>query len=176
MQIRKTIFKDLYILAKDPFKDNRGFFYRDFCKKELLKIYFEIKQTNIAFNKKKFTLRGFHKQCYPFEEKKIITCLSGEFLNVAIDLRKKSKTYLKVFKIKLSEKNNLSIYIPKGFANAYMTLKNNTKILYYMSDFYKPSKEQQIRFNDKFFSIKWPQKPSVISKKDLNISNFKLNK
>ena len=176
MQIRKTIFKDLYILAKDSFKDNRGFFYRDFCKKELSKIYFEIKQTNISFNKKKFTLRGFHKQSYPFEEKKIITCLSGEFLNVAIDLRKKSKTYLKVFKIKLSEKNNLSIHLPKGFANAYMTLKNNTKILYYMSDFYKPSKEQHIRFNDKFFSIKWPQKPSVISKKDLNIVNFRLNK
>ena len=61
-------------------------------------------------------------------------------------------------------------------ADAYMTLKNNTKIHYYMSDFYKPSKEQHIRFNDKFFSIKWPQKPSVISKKDLNISNFRLNK
>jgi dTDP-4-dehydrorhamnose 3,5-epimerase len=176
MQIKKTNFENLFVISKKPFKDNRGFFYRDFCKNELSKIYFEIKQTNISFNKKKYTLRGFHKQSFPYEEKKILTCLSGEFLNVSIDLRKKSKTYLKVYKIKLSEKNNLSIHVPKGFANAYMTLKNNTKILYYMSEFYKPKKEQHIRFNDNFFSIKWPKKPSIISKKDLNILNFKPDK
>ena len=135
MLIKKTNFKDLLILNKNLFNDRRGYFYRDFCAKELKNINFKIKQTNISFNKKKFTLRGFHRQLPPFEEHKIITCMSGEILNVSIDMRKKSKTYLKVFKKKLSEKNNLSILLPKGFANAYMTLKNNTKILYYMSKF-----------------------------------------
>ena len=75
----------------------------------------------------------------------------------------------------VSEKNNLSILLPKGFANAYMTLKNNTKILYYMSAYYKPSKEKSIRYNDKFFSIKWPSKPKCISTKDSSIPDFNLN-
>ncbi len=175
MLIKKTKFEDLYLVKKNKFKDNRGFFYRDFCKKELKNLNFEIKQTNISFNHKKFTLRGFHYQTKPNQEKKIITCLSGEIYNVSIDLRKKSKTYLKIFKIKLSEKNFQSILVPKGFANAYLTLKDNTKILYYMSEFYKPSKAKGIRYNDKFFSIKWPHKPKIISKKDLNIRDFVLD-
>jgi len=175
MLIKKTKFKELLILNKNLFNDNRGHFYRDFCVKELKNINFKIKQINISFNKKKFTLRGFHRQLPPFEEKKIITCISGEILNVSIDMRKKSKTYLKVFKKKLSEKNNVSILLPKGFANAYMTLKSNTKILYYMSAFYQPSKEKTIRYDDKFFSIKWPNKPKCISIKDSSIPDFNLD-
>ena len=77
MLIKKTKFKHLYILSKNLFKDNRGYFYRDFCQKKLSKINFSIKQTNISFNKKKYTLRGFHRQLFPNAEKKIITC----FLN-----------------------------------------------------------------------------------------------
>ena len=175
MLIKKTDFKDLLIIEKNLFKDLRGHFHRDYCDKELSKINFKVKQTNISFNKKKFTLRGFHRQLPPFEERKIITCISGEILNISIDLRRKSKTYLKVFKKKLSEKNNLSICLPKGFANAYMTLKNNTKIFYYMSSYYKPAKEKHIRYNDKFFSIKWPNKPRSISIKDLSIPDFNPN-
>ena len=175
MLIKKTNFRDLLIIHKNFFNDSRGYFYRDYCTKELRSINFKVKQTNISFNKKKFTLRGFHRQLPPFEEEKIITCISGEILNVSIDMRKKSKTFLKVFKKKLSEKNNLSVFLPKGFANAYMTLKNNTKILYYMSAYYKPSKEKSIRYNDKFFSIKWPNKPKCISKKDLSIPDFNID-
>ena len=175
MLIKKTKFKDLYVIKKNKFKDNRGYFYRDFCEEELRLLNFKIKQTNISFNNKKLTLRGFHYQIKPNEEKKIITCMQGSILNISIDLRKKSKTYLKLIKIILSEKNGKSIYVPEGFANAYLTLKKKTKILYYMSEFYKPSQARSIRYNDKFFSIKWPYKTKVISKKDLNIKDFKLN-
>ena len=172
MLIKKTKFKEVYIIEKSLFKDNRGFFYRDFCNKFLKKIKFQIKQVNFSFNKKKFTLRGFHYQIKPFEEDKIITCVSGEIINVSIDLRKKSKTYQKVLRIKLSEKNHRSIIIPKGFANAYLTLKNNTKIIYYMSQFYKPSSDNGIRYNDNFFKVKWPHKPKVISSKDKNLKDY----
>jgi dTDP-4-dehydrorhamnose 3,5-epimerase len=175
MLIKKTKFNNFCIIEKSLFKDNRGHFYRDFCKKELKILNFNIKQTNISFNNKKHTLRGFHYQIKPNQEKKIITCVQGSILNISIDLRKKSKTYLKLYKIILSEKNGKSIHVPKGFANAYLTLKDKTKILYYMSEFYKPSKARSIRYNDKFFAIKWPYKPKVISKKDLNIKDFKLN-
>ena len=175
MLVKKTKFKDLYLIKKNKFKDKRGYFYRDFCNKELKSLNFDIKQTNISFNNKKLTLRGFHYQIKPNQEKKIITCIQGSILNISIDLRKKSKTYLKFFKKILSENNGESIYVPEGFANAYLTLKEKTKILYYMSEFYKPSQARSIRYDDKFFAIKWPYKPKVISKKDLNIKDFKLN-
>ncbi len=173
MKLIRTNFKNLYLIKKDPYKDKRGYFSRDFCKKVLKKVNFEIKQTNISFNKEKYTLRGFHYNKKPYEEGKIISCVSGKMLNVCIDLRKKSKTYLKVFSKILSEKNMLSINVPKGFANAYFTLENNTKVLYYMDSFYKKNKGFGIRYNDNFFSIKWPYKPKIISGKDLRYKNFK---
>jgi dTDP-4-dehydrorhamnose 3,5-epimerase len=173
MLIQKTKFKKLFIIKKKPFADKRGNFIRDFCSKELKKIRFSIKQINISFNKKNFTLRGFHYQQKPYEEDKIITCISGKILNVCIDLRKQSKTYLKIFKKYLSDNNYQSLHIPAGFANAYLTLKPNTKILYYMSKYYKPKFGKGFRFDDPFFKISWPKKPNLISKKDLNYSDYK---
>lgn len=173
MLIQKTKFKKLFIITKKPFVDKRGYFVRDFCNKELKRIKFYIKQINISFNKKNHTLRGFHYQQKPYGEDKIITCISGEIFNVCIDLRKKSKTYLKIFKKRLSDNNYQSLHVPAGFANAYLTLKPNTKILYYMSKYYKPKFGKGIRFDDPFFKILWPKKPKVISKKDLNYTNYK---
>lgn len=173
MLIKSTKYKKLFIIIKKPFKDQRGHFVRDFCTKELKKLKFRIKQINISFNKKKYTLRGFHYQKKPFEEDKIISCISGEILNICIDLRKNSRTYLKSFKKILSEDNYQSLHIPAGFANAYLTLKANTKILYYMSKYYKPEYGKGIRFNDPFFKIPWPKIPKVISKNDLNYINYK---
>ena len=74
----------------------------------------------------------------------------------------------------LSEKNNLSLHVPKGFANAYLTLQNKTKVLYYMSEFYNPNKGRGIRYNDSFFSVKWPHIPRVISTKDQNLPDFEV--
>jgi dTDP-4-dehydrorhamnose 3,5-epimerase len=172
MLIKSTKFKNLFLINKNLFVDKRGYFLRDFCKKELNKIKFNIKQSNISNNVKKYTLRGFHYQRRPFEENKIITCISGEFLNICIDLRKKSKTYLQFFKKKLNERSHQSLYVPRGFANAYLTLKPNTKILYYMSQYYNPKYASGIKYDDPYFSINWPFKPNVISKKDLNYKNF----
>ena len=172
MLIKSTQFKNLFIIKKKIFNDKRGHFIRDFCKKDLKKIKFSIRQINISYNKAKYTLRGFHYQKKPFEEDKVITCLFGEILNVSIDLRPRSKTYLKIFKKKLSEKNCISLHIPKGFANAYLTLEPQTKILYYMSQYYKPNKGDGIRYDDEFFSVQWPKLPKNISQKDLNFKNF----
>lgn len=174
MRLVKTNFKDLYIIKKKILRDKRGFFFRDFCEKELKKIKFKIKQINFSYNLKKFTLRGFHYQKSPYSENKIITCLNGEIFNVCIDLRKKSKTYLKYFKFKLKAGSNVSLLVPKGFANAYLSLKDNTKILYYMSEFYNPKHSLGFRFNDPYFNVKWPRIPKIIIKKDLKYTNFKL--
>lgn len=174
MLIKSTKFKKLLVLNKSPLTDKRGYFIRDFCKKELKKIKFDIKQVNISYNRKKYTLRGFHYQKKPYEEDKIITCLSGKILNVSIDIRKKSKTYLGVFKKILSDKNHQSLYIPIGFANAYLTLKPKTKILYYMSQYYKQKNAHGIRYNDPAFNIRWPFKSKVISNRDKSFRDYKI--
>jgi len=174
MLIKSIKFKKLLLLNKSPVNDKRGYFIRDFCKKELKKLKFNIKQINISYNRKKYTLRGFHYQKKPYGEDKIITCLSGKILNVSIDIRKKSKTYLQVFKKILSDKNHQSLYIPIGFANAYLTLKPKTKILYYMSQYYKNKNALDIRYNDHAFNIMWPFKIKTISDIDISFRDFKI--
>lgn len=174
MKITKTKINDLYIIKVKKFIDNRGQFFRNYCEKELLKICKKkIVQSNISINKKRFTLRGFHYQKNPSKEGKFITCITGKLFNVTIDLRKKSKTFLKTVVLEIdSEKNDL-IFVPSGCANAFLTLKNNTIISYLMTDFFKP--KTYIRFNyksDIIKSIKWPNKPLVISNEDKNAKNL----
>ena len=174
MKFLKTKIQGVYIIKPTPFKDKRGEFRRHFCKIEFLQngINGKVMQCNISENKHKGTLRGFHYQKYPYSEAKTISCLKGEIYDVVIDLRKKSKTYKKWISIRLTEKNNFSLHVPKGCANAFLTLKKNSIIHYYISKRYFPKKERGIKFNDSSFNVKWPFKPIFISKKDNNFPNF----
>ena len=171
--IKKNI-KGLFLLKFEKHKDNRGIFFRNYCLNEFKKqkINFLIKQTNISINPKKNTLRGFHYQKSPSKESKVINCLSGSILNITIDIRKKSSTYLLHDKITVNSKDQSAIYIPAGCANAFLTLEKNTVIQYFMGDFYKPKLYRGFRYDDPYFSIKWP-KPKVISRKDLSFKKFK---
>ena len=174
MKFLKSKIKNLYIIKPEPFMDERGMFRRSFCKKELLKnkIKFNIKQTNISQNKFKYTLRGFHYQKGKDAEDKIITCIKGEIYNIVLDMRKNSLTYLKWQHFILNDRNKYSIIVPKGCANAYLTLKDDTQIFYYHSQYYSKGSEAKIRFNDPFFKFKWPKNPVVISKIDRNIKDY----
>ena len=174
MKIIKNNFKYLYLLKKNLFKDRRGFFYRDFCQKVLRrkKINFNIKQTNISYNKDKFTLRGFHYQSGKSKEKKIMTCIKGRAVIYILNIDKKSDNYLKPLKFILSEKNKHSLLIPDTYANAYMTLEKDTMFLYYMSNYYKKSQNFGIKYNDPILKIKWPSHPRKISKKDMSFKNL----
>lgn len=170
MKFISTKIKDLKIIQSDPFADNRGYLQRSFCKNEMTnsQISFEIKQSNISFNKKARTLRGFHYQVEPFAEKKIITCLTGSIHNIVIDLRKKSKTYLKWQSFKMSSTNKVSILVPEMCANAYLSLEDNTTILYFHSQFYNPKCSKTFHYNSKTLNLDWPLLPEVISHKDNN--------
>ncbi len=175
MKIIKTKIKDVYIVIPSPFKDARGIFRRNFCEDEM-KIFMKnsrIMQANLSFNYKKFTLRGFHYQKGPKAEGKLLTCLAGEIHDVLIDLRKRSTTYLKTLEVNLSEKNMKSIFIPKGCANAFLTLKSKTLIHYYCTNKYNPQYENGIRFNDPILKVKWPSRPKIISNKDNSWKNFR---
>ena len=170
----KKKIKGVYLIKPEPYKDKRGIFRRIFCQKEFKKNYLEslIKQANISENKFKYTLRGFHYQINPYEEDKTLTCVKGSIYDIVVDLRPRSETYLKWCSFQIDEKNKHLIHVPKGCANAFLTLKNNTLVQYNSSEFYKPEYEKGIRYNDPLFKFKWPKKPKIISDKDLSHPNY----
>jgi len=165
---RKTFIDGLLLIEPTVSNDERGSFYRAFCKKEFQNfgINIDIKQINLSFNKSVGTLRGLHYQLPPSNEAKIIRCAVGEMFDVAVDIRKKSKTYLSVFNINLSSENNLMLFIPFGFAHGFQTLTNNVYVEYYHSDFFVEKLDKGISYQDKILNIKWPLKVTNISEKD----------
>lgn len=161
----------------ESFFDERGFFSRVFCINEMKKnnIDNNIKHINNSYNKFKGTIRGFHYQINGFEESKILRSISGKFYNVSIDLRKNSPTYLQSQTLTISSQKRNMVYVPKGCANAIQILEDNTELIYFSSEVYSPENERGIRYNDNFFSIKWPIECKEISNKDLSWPDFNDN-
>ena len=179
MKFTEQEIKDLYYIELSSYKDQRGYLKRNICLKELEqnKIFFgEIKQSNLSYNAKAKTLRGFHYQCKPYREKKIISCLNGSIHNIVIDLRKKSESFLKWKSFLISEKKENAILVPEGCANAFLTLEDNTSVLYFHSEYYNPSSSKSLNYNDKQFNFDWPYSPMVISDKDKFAPFYKTNK
>ena len=167
MKIVKTKFKDLFLYKKDTYKDNRGYFRELFIEKNFKnKFPFDIMSLS-----KKNVLRGLHLQMTN-PQGKLLTVIKGKILDIAVDCRKKSKTYGKHFSIMLSDKDNTSLFIPKGFAHGFCSLENNT-ILHYKCTKYRSAKsEVGILWNDPELKIKWPIKKVIISKKDKHNLSF----
>ncbi|MFS0821628.1 dTDP-4-dehydrorhamnose 3,5-epimerase [Bacillus sp. 1P02SD] len=166
------------LIEMEPIKDSRGYFARSFCKETLANhgISFDMVQSNIAFNHIHGTLRGMHFQLPPYCEDKIVSCIQGAIYDVIIDINRESPTFGKWFGVTLSEENHLSLYVPKGFAHGYQTLTNNTSIYYMVSEYYTPSSEYGIRWDDKAFGIEWPILDDlIISEKDKKWRNFNIN-
>ena len=164
MKIVKTKFKDLLIIKQKNNFDNRGNLRETFNKKVLKKEFiFEYCTTS-----KKNVLRGFHFQT-KFKQSKYVNVVKGKILDVVVDLRKNSKTFGKSFKIVLSKKNALGLYIPSGFAHAYYSYEKENIIYYKLDNYYAPKFESGILFNDNDLKIKWPRKKMIVSKKDKNL-------
>jgi dTDP-4-dehydrorhamnose 3,5-epimerase len=154
--------------------DERGFFARLFCEKELLNIglNFNLSQANDSFSADKGTLRGMHYQKGNFSETKIIRCLKGSIYDVVIDLRPSSGSYLSWEGFHLDERNRSMVVVPKGCAHGFITLEENTEVFYLVDAMYAPQYEAGVRWNDPLFNIKWPIAPMVISEKDQNWEEF----
>jgi len=176
MKFHKQEIEDVFLITPEIFEDDRGFFNRSFCEKELKKygIEFSVKQGNISENLKRGTLRGFHYQSSPSNENKILSCICGAIFNVIIDLRENSTTYLTSTCIEVDSRNKESILVPAGCANAFLTKYDNTIVHYYMGDFFQKDTYCGIRYNDPFFNIHWPFEPSIISQRDLSFEDFKI--
>ena len=168
MKKNKTNFKGLFVVNNKVFKDNRGWlkeeFKKNFIKKNLV--------FTLVSSSKKNVLRGLHMQTKKPQDK-FLSVLKGRILDVAVDLRKNSKTYGKHFKIILSEKNGKHLFVPKGFAHGILGL-DKENILHYACSNYRDSKsEVSIKWNDNDLKINWGVKKPIISKKDKLALSFK---
>ena len=168
MKVIKTKFSGLKIIQQKKFFDFRGNL-RETCRKKIIK--WDDLIFDYATVSKKNILRGFHFQ-YKCQQAKFVSVLKGKILDCVIDLRTKSETFGKIYKIELSEKNCKSLYIPEGFAHAYYSYSSLNIIYYKLSNYYSPKFESGILWNDDFFKIKWPRKKPIVSKKDKNLLTF----
>jgi dTDP-4-dehydrorhamnose 3,5-epimerase len=174
MKFYPTPLKGSFMIEAEPRCDTRGFFARTFCKKEFLDqgIDFSIVQCNSSYNLAKRTLRGLHYQCPPHEEAKLVVCLQGSIYDVMVDLRPESSTYCQNFCVELTPDNHKMLYVPQGFAHGYLTLKDDSVVLYFVSEYYSPEFERRARWNDPAFAIPWPLEPEIISERDALCPDF----
>jgi dTDP-4-dehydrorhamnose 3,5-epimerase len=172
MKFAPTHLKGVYTIDVQPVSDSRGWFARTFCKEEFAEIGHtkEWVQLNHSFTNKKGTIRGMHYQLPPHSEIKLVRCIAGAVLDIVIDLRKDSETFLKWTSAELSSANMKMIYIPQGFAHGFQTLSDNCELIYHHSAFYTPQAEGGIRYDDPLINIKWPLALTDISERDLSHS------
>ncbi|HAX5283934.1 TPA: dTDP-4-dehydrorhamnose 3,5-epimerase [Escherichia coli] len=174
MNVIKTEIPDVLIFEPKVFDDERGFFFESFNQKvfeEAVGRKVEFVQDNHS-KSCKGVLRGLHYQLEPYAQGKLVRCVVGEVFDVAVDIRKSSSTFGKWVGVSLSAENKRQLWIPEGFAHGFLTLKDNTEILYKTTSYYSPEYERSIIWNDEDLVIKWPNYPCVISHKDSVAQSF----
>ena len=168
MIFTETQLKGAFIIDIEPREDSRGFFARAFCQHEFeahgLKPV--IAQANIAYNHHKGTLRGMHFQIPPAAETKLVRCTRGAILDIIVDLRPESPTYMQHISVELSAENHRALYVPERFAHGYQVLAPETETSYQVGEFYSPPNERALRYDDPRLGLSWPLPISVISDKD----------
>ena len=194
MRFRETAFDGVYLVELEERKDERGFFARLHCEKEFeekVRVKFKPVQCSLSYNRKKGTLRGLHFQIKPFEERKLVVCVSGAIFDVVVDIRKGSPNFGKwqafllsphenerrkwceILQRKYEKVNNVffppsrtELFIPRGFAHGFITLEDNTEILYMIDEFFSPQHSAGIRWDSPEIGIIWPLEPKIISERD----------
>lgn len=176
MKITSTDFESLFIIEPRVFPDARGYFFESYSQRALTECGFnnsfvQDNESSSCYG----TIRGLHFQKTPHAQTKLIRVLQGIILDVVVDLRVNSKTYGKVFTIELSEENKKQLLIPRGFAHGFSVLSEKARILYKCDNFYAPTFEGGILYNDPELAIDWkiPPDSQIISSKDVMHPNFK---
>lgn len=175
MRFEATPLAGAVVIEIEPAIDERGFFARTWCARELAAhgIDMQIRQCNVSVNRARHTLRGMHYQADEHAEAKIVSCVRGSLYDVIIDLRPASPTYTRHFGLELNDDNRRMLYIPPGFAHGFETLADHTEVYYQMSAFYEPSAARGVRWDDPAFGIRWPAPPQVISSRDRGYPDFR---
>ncbi|NNF16057.1 MAG: dTDP-4-dehydrorhamnose 3,5-epimerase [Gammaproteobacteria bacterium] len=174
MKFTETTVSGAYLIEVNRIGDERGFFGRLWCEKEMqeMGLIADIKQINVGFSPQQGTLRGLHYQQHPHREVKIVRCTRGAVYDVVLDLRPDSTTYKQWHGVELNADNGAMLYVPEGCATGYLTLCDNAEIYYLTSEFYSPDAATGVRYDDPAFGIAWPAAASVVSENDQTWENF----
>ncbi|MCB0802507.1 MAG: dTDP-4-dehydrorhamnose 3,5-epimerase [Flavobacteriales bacterium] len=167
MIFEETHIAGLIIIKPRVFEDSRGFFFESYNKESYAKLGLKVEfiQDNLS-KSQKGVVRGLHFQKPPFEQGKLVQVIRGSVIDVAVDIRKNSKTYGQYIAIELSEQNKTQFYIPPGFAHGFSTLEDNTIFSYKCTNVYNKESEDSIFWNDNTLKIDWGVKNPIISEKD----------
>jgi dTDP-4-dehydrorhamnose 3,5-epimerase len=174
MRFQPTPLQGSYLVDLEKRGDDRGFFSRLFCSKEFAAHGLEPQfvQANNSFSARKGTLRGLHYQIVPKAEMKLVRCIRGAVYDLILDLRPSSPTFGSSFGAELTAENRQMMLVPKGFAHGFITLEDDSELLYLVSEFYSSEHERGVRWDDPQFQIKWPVNPEVISEKDQSYPDY----
>jgi len=167
---QSALMAGLYTIEKKPISDSRGFFSRFFCAEELQEIglHKPIVQMNHTHTNKKGSVRGMHYQTPPHAETKIVTCIRGAVMDVVVDIRFNSPTFLHYHAETLTAENQKSLFIPEGFAHGFQALTEDCELIYLHTAAYHPEVEGALNATDPRLDIVWPLTVTDISEKDCN--------
>lgn len=168
MRFSPTDVAGCMIIDLEEHSDDRGFFARAFCTEEFAAqgLDTQVVQANLSFNHRAGTLRGMHRQIAPYAEGKLVRCIRGAIVDVALDLREDSPTFGRHAMVELTADNRRALWIPPYVAHGYQTLLDSTEVLYQVSGPYAPEGERGQRYDDPAFGLQWPMEVAVISDKD----------
>lgn len=168
MLFTETKLAGAYIIDLERREDDRGFFARAFCQHEFAErgLNTRIAQANVAFNRDRGTLRGMHFQFPPAAETKLVRCTRGAIVDLIVDLRPESATYLEHIAVELTEENGRALYVPERFAHGYQVLADGTETSYQVGEFYTPELEGGLRYDDPRLGLEWPLPIKEMSEKD----------
>ena len=173
--VLNLLYQFLVIIDIEKIEDNRGFFARNWCKRDFEEhnLNNDLVQCSISYNEKCGTLRGMHYQGAPYEETKIVRCTYGVIYDVIVDLRPESSTFKEWVAVELSSENWRMIYIPPGIAHGFQTLVDDVEVYYQVSEYYSPEFSKSVRWDDSAFCIEWPDvEKRVISERDSQHPDF----
>lgn len=174
MRFTELSLSGAYLLELEPHADERGFFARTYAEEEFaahgLPTHFP--HCNLSRNRRAGTLRGMHYAVAPSQESKVVRCVSGAIYDVIVDLRPQSASYRGWVHAELTAENGRALFVPAGFAHGFLTLADDTDVLYQMGDVFRPQTARGFRWNDPHFSIAWPHPVSVISQRDESYADF----
>jgi dTDP-4-dehydrorhamnose 3,5-epimerase len=174
MIYHETHVDGVFVVEPERIEDERGFFARTWDTREFAErgLNGSLVQCSVSFNRCARTLRGLHYQAAPYEEAKLVRCTRGALFDVALDLRPNSRTYTRWAGVELSAENTLGLYIPEGCAHGFLSLTQDTEVLYQISQFYEPEAARGVRWNDPAFAIRWPSDVVVINERDRTYADF----
>lgn len=175
MLIEKTPLPGVVILKPTVIGDTRGWFMETYSKKRLQSqgLYVDFIQDNHSFSAQKGIIRGLHFQTDPMAQCKLVRCTKGRILDVAVDLRRHSDTYLQWFRVELSAENKWQLLIPRGFAHGFQTLTEEVEVQYKVDNDYSKEHDRSIRYDDETIGVPWEDIPVILSEKDENAPTLK---